>query len=131
MKVIGANYGYQMQTKDPDKLALQSKEENIILSNYADQLKNAKDDSFLINKILGKSTTVSSSADLEKAVDADIKASEVVSKIDKVEKTSDDKDELLLSEGIVKVTVPKDYDKAFGTARTGMTFGNVDEKKML
>ena len=69
----GANY--QMQTKDPDKLAaLQSKEEDIILSNYANQLKNAKDDSFLINKILGKSTTLSSSADLEKAVDADVKS---------------------------------------------------------
>jgi len=122
--------GYQMKSKDPSQIdALQSKEENLILSNYADQLKNAKDDSFLINKILGKSTTVSSAADLEKAVDADIKASEVVSKIDKIEKTSDDKDELLLSEGIVKVTVPKEYDKAFSSARDKITFGNVDEKQ--
>ena len=77
--------GYQIKSKDPSQIdALQSKEENLILSNYADQLKNAKNDSFLINKILGKSTTVSSAAELEKAVDADVKASEVVSKIDKI-----------------------------------------------
>ena len=122
--------GYQMKSKDPDQIeALQSKEENLILSNYADQLKNAKNDSFLINKILGKSTTVSSAAELEKAVDADVKASEVVSKIDKVEKTSDDKDELLLSEGIVKVTVPKDYAKAFDKHRTDMVFESVSDKE--
>ena len=122
--------GYQIKSKDPDQIdALQSKEENLILSNYADQLKNAKNDSFLINKILGKSTTVSSAAELEKAVDADVKASEVVSKIDKVEKTSDDKDELLLSEGIVKVTVPKDYAKAFDKHRTDMVFESVSDKE--
>ena len=122
--------GYQIKSKDPSQIdALQSKEENLILSNYADQLKNAKNDSFLINKILGKSTTVSSAAELEKAVDADVKASEVVSKIDKVEKTSDDKDELLLSEGIVKVTVPKDYAKAFDKHRTDMVFESVSDKE--
>ena len=122
--------GYQIKSKDPDQIdALQSKEENLILSNYADQLKNAKNDSFLINKILGKSTTVSSAAELEKAVDADVKASEVVSKIDKVEKTSDDKDELLLSEGIVKVTVPKEYAKAFDTHRKGLVFESVSDKE--
>lgn len=122
--------GYQMKSKDPDQIeALQSKEENLILSNYADQLKNAKNDSFLINKILGKSTTVSSAEELEKAVDADVKASEVVSKIDKIEKTSDDKDELLLSEGIVKVTVPKDYAKAFDKHRTDMVFESVSDKE--
>ncbi len=122
--------GYQMKSKDPDQIeALQSKEENLILSNYADQLKNAKNDSFLINKILGKSTTVSSAEELEKAVNADVKASEVVSKIDKIEKTSDDKDELLLSEGIVKVTVPEKYAAAFDTHRKGLVFESVSDKE--
>ena len=117
----GANY--EMQTKDPDKLAaLQSKEEDIILSNYATQLKAAKDDSFLINKILGKKTTDSSSADLEKAVDADVKASEIVTKIDKVENPNKtDGTTISLTES-VKVFRPTpmwqtEYAKAFGNTK--------------
>ena len=115
----GANY--QMQTKDPDKLAaLQSKEEDIILSNYASQLKNAKDDSFLINKILGKKTTVSSSADLEKAVDADVKASEIVTKIDNAENPDKtDGTSIQLTETIKAFSPSKDWRSAYKDA-----FGN-------
>ena len=113
----GANY--QMQTKDPDKLAaLQSKEEDIILSNYASQLKNAKDDSFLINKILGKKTTVSSSADLEKAVNADVKASEIVTKIDNAENPDKtDGTSIQLTETIKAFSPSKDWRSAYVTAR--------------
>ena len=115
----GANY--QMQTKDPDKLAaLQSKEEDIILSNYANQLKNAKDDSFLINKILGKKTTVSSSADLEKAVNADVKASEIVTKIDNAENPDKtDGTSIQLTETIKAFSPSKDWRSAYKDA-----FGN-------
>ena len=115
----GANY--QMQTKDPDKLAaLQSKEEDIILSNYASQLKNAKDDSFLINKILGKKTTVSSSADLEKAVNADVKASEIVTKIDNAENPDKtDGTSIQLTETIKAFSPSKDWRSAYKDA-----FGN-------
>ena len=115
----GANY--QMQTKDPDKLAaLQSKEEDIILSNYASQLKNAKDDSFLINKILGKKTTVSSSADLEKAVDTEVKASEIVTKIDNAENPDKaDGTSIQLTETIKAFSPSKDWRSAYKDA-----FGN-------
>ena len=120
-QTTGANY--TMQTKDPDKLAaLQSKEENIILSNYADQLKNAKDDSFLINKILGKKTTVSSSEDLEKAVDTEVKASEIVTKIDNAENPDKaDGTSIQLTETIKAFSPSKDwrkeYAKAFGDTK--------------
>ena len=118
----GANY--QMQTKDPDKLAaLQSKEEDIILSNYANQLKNAKDDSFLINKILGKSTTVSSSADLEKAVDADVKASEIVTKIDKAENPNKtDGTTISLTETLKMTTPPDKYQTEWASQRGNIVF---------
>ena len=118
----GANY--QMQTKDPDKLAaLQSKEEDIILSNYANQLKNAKDDSFLINKILGKSTTVSSSADLEKAVDADVKASEIVTKIDNVENPNKvDGTSINLTATLKMTKPPKEYQTEWASKRDTIVF---------
>jgi len=118
----GANY--QMQTKDPDKLAaLQSKEEDIILSNYANQLKNAKDDSFLINKILGKSTTASSSADLEKAVDADVKASEIVTKIDNVENPNKvDGTSINLTATLKMTKPPKEYQTEWASKRDTIVF---------
>ena len=118
----GANY--QMQTKDPDKLAaLQSKEEDIILSNYAKQLKNAKDDSFLINKILGKSTTVSSSADLEKAVDADVKASEIVTKIDNVENPNKvDGTSINLTATLKMTKAPPEYQTEWASKRDTIVF---------
>lgn len=117
----GANY--QMQTKDPDKLAaLQSKEEDIILSNYANQLKNAKDDSFLINKILGKSTTLSSSADLEKAIDTEVKASEIVTKIDNAENPDKTDGSTINLTETIKAFRPTEkwqteYAKAFGNTK--------------
>ena len=118
----GANY--EMQTKNPDKLAaLQSKEEDIILSNYAKQLKNAKDDSFLINKILGKSTTVSSSADLEKAVDADVKASEIVTKIDNAENPNKaDGTAIQLTETFTMKKPPKEYQTEWASKRDTIVF---------
>ena len=118
----GANY--EMQTKDPDKLAaLQGKEEDIILSNYANQLKNAKDDSFLINKILGKSTTLSSSADLEKAVDADVKASEIVTKIDKAENPNKtDGTTISLTETLKMTTPPDKYQTEWASQRGNNCF---------
>ena len=118
----GANY--QMQTKDPDKLAaLQSKEEDIILSNYANQLKNAKDDSFLINKILGKSTTASSSADLEKAVDADVKASEIVTKIDNVENPNKvDGTSINLTATLKMTKAPPEYQTEWASKRDTIVF---------
>jgi len=118
----GANY--EMQTKDPDKLAaLQSKEEDIILSNYATQLKAAKDDSFLINKILGKKTTDSSSADLEKAVDADVKASEIVTKIDKVENPNKtDGTTISLTESVKVFRPSKDWRNAYKDAVKNTTY---------
>ena len=115
--------GYQIKSKDPDQIdALQSKEEDIILSNYANQLKNAKDDSFLINKILGKKTTVSSSADLEKAVDTEVKASEIVTKIDNAENPDKaDGTSIQLTETIRAFSPSKDwrkeYAKAFGDTK--------------
>ena len=118
----GANY--QMQTKDPDKLAaLQSKEEDIILSNYANELRNAKDNSFLINKILGKSTTATSSADLEKAVNADVKASEIVTKIDKAENPNKtDGTTISLTETLKMTTPPDKYQTEWASQRGNIVF---------
>ena len=118
----GANY--QIQTKDPDKLgALQSKEEDIILSNYASQLKNAKDDSFLINKILGKKTTLSSSADLEKAVEADVKSSEIVTKIDNAENPNKaDGTSIQLTETFTMKNPPEPYQGEWISQRGKIVF---------
>ena len=119
--VTGGNY--VMQTKDPDKLAaLQSKEEDIILKNYSNELSKAKDDSFLINKILGKSTNQTPTKDLEEAINADVKASEIVTKIDNAE-NSDKVDGTTINLGeSVKVFRPTEkwqteYAKAFGNTK--------------
>ncbi len=122
--------GYQMKSKDPDAIAaLQSKEEDIIFKNYSNELAKAKDDSFLINKILGKSTNQTPTKDLEEAVNAEVKASEVVKKIDDATKTDGETDTLQLSEGIVKISVPKDYEKAFDTHRKDLVFKSVSDKE--
>jgi hypothetical protein len=115
---------YVIQTKDPDKLAaLQSKEEDIILKNYSNELKNAKDDSFLINKILGKSTNQTPTKDLEEAINADVKASEIVTKIDDAEnKNKTDGSSITLSKKTYYETPPKEFQTEWSSKRDAITF---------
>ena len=115
---------YVIQTKDPDKLAaLQSKEEDIILKNYSNELKNAKDDSFLINKILGKSTNQTPTKDLEEAINADVKASEIVTKIDDAEnKNKTDGSSITLSKKTYYETPPKEFQTEWSSKRDSITF---------
>ena len=83
-------FTYQMHTKDPDKLsALQTKEEDVILSKYADQLKAAKGDSFLIKKVLGRDTDTISTQDLETVVKAEVSTGEFITKLDGSEAKAD------------------------------------------
>ena len=115
---------YVIQTKDPDKLAaLQSKEEDIILKNYSNELKNAKDDSFLINKILGKSTNQTPTKDLEEAINADVKASEIVTKIDDAEnKNKTDGSSIRLSKKTYYETPPPEFQTEWSGKRDAITF---------
>ena len=115
---------YVIQTKDPDKLAaLQSKEEDIILKNYSNELSKAKDDSFLINKILGKSTNQTPTKDLEEAINADVKASEIVTKIDDAEnKNKTDGSSITLSKKTYYETPPPEFQTEWSDKRDDITF---------
>ena len=104
---------YKMQSQDPDKLssALAS-EEKLILKRYKDELQKSKDNNFLVNKVLGKSTSVDEKS-LSDIVNAEKKASEVVIN------TSDDTEETGLTgeAADAPIRIKDDFDKAFGTKK--------------
>ena len=109
---------YKMQSQDPDKLgnALAS-EEKLILKRYKDELQKSKDNNFLVNKVLGKSTSVDEKS-LSDIVNAEKKASEVVVN------TSDDTEETGLTGEAVDapIRIKPDFDKAFGTQKGKLVY---------
>jgi len=113
---------YKMQSQDPDKLgnALAS-EEKLILKRYKDELQKSKDNNFLVNKVLGKSTSVDEKS-LSDIVNAEKKASEVVVN------TSDDTEETGLTGEAVDapIRIKPDFDKAFGTQKKDLTYKTDD-----
>ena len=116
-------FSYQMQSKDPDKLdnALAA-EEKLILSKYKDELQKSKDN-FLVNKVLGKSTSVNENA-ITDAVNAENKASEIVNK------TEDTKEFTLSGEAKAPpITIKKEFDKAFGTKKGELVYNSDKELK--
>lgn len=109
---------YKMQSQDPDKLsnALAS-EEKLILKRYKDELQKSKDNNFLVNKVLGKSTSVDEKS-LSDIVNAEKKASEVVVN------TSDDTEETGLTGEATDapLRIKDDFDKAFGTQKGKLVY---------
>jgi hypothetical protein len=109
---------YKMQSQDPDKLsnALAS-EEKLILKRYKDELQKSKDNNFLVNKVLGKSTSVDEKS-LSDIVNAEKKASEVVVN------TSDDTEETGLTGEAVDapIRIKPEFDKAFGTQKGKLVY---------
>ena len=104
---------YKMQSQDPDKLANSlAAEEKLILKRYKDELQKSKDNNFLVNKVLGKSTSVDEKS-LSDIVNAEKKASEVVVN------TSDDTEETGLTGEATDapIRIKPDFDKAFGTKK--------------
>lgn len=104
---------YKMQSQDPDKLANSlAAEEKLILKRYKEELQKSKDNNFLVNKVLGKSTSVDEKS-LSDIVNAEKKASEVVIN------TSDDTEETGLTGEAVDapIRIKPDFDKAFGTKK--------------
>jgi len=103
---------YDMQSQDPDKLAnTLAAEEKLILKKYKDELQKSKDNNFLVNKVLGKSTTIDEKS-LSDAVNAEKKASEIVIKTDEGN-TTDDKEFVLPGEFNA---IPPVKSKEFKTA---------------
>ena len=104
---------YKMQSQDPDKLANSlAAEEKLILKRYKEELQKSKDNNFLVNKVLGKSTSVDEKS-LSDIVNAEKKASEVVIN------TSDDTEETGLTgeAADAPIRIKPDFDKAFGTKK--------------
>ena len=116
-------FSYQMQSQDPDKLdKTLAAEEKLILSKYKDELQKSKDN-FLVNKVLGKSTSVNENA-ITDAVNAENKASEIVNK------TEDTKEFTLSGEAKAPpITIKKEFDKAFGTKKGELVYNSDKELK--
>ena len=109
---------YKMQSQDPDKLANNlASEEKLILKRYKDELQKSKDNNFLVNKVLGKSTSVDEKS-LSDIVNAEKKASEVVIN------TSDDTEETGLTGEATDapIRIKDDFDKAFGTKKGDLIY---------
>ena len=117
-------FSYQMQSKDPDKLdKTLAAEEKLILSKYKDELQKSKDNNFLVNKVLGKSTSINENA-ITDAVNAENKASEIVNK------TEDTKEFTLSGEAKEPpITIKKEFDKAFGTKKGELVYNSDKELK--
>ena len=117
-------FSYQMQSQDPDKLdKTLAAEEKLILSKYKDELQKSKDNNFLVNKVLGKSTSVNENA-ITDAVNAENKASEIVNK------TEDTKEFTLSGEAKAPpITIKKEFDKAFGTKKGELVYNSDKELK--
>tara|TARA_Y100000033_G_scaffold20096_1_gene18918 strand:- start:1690 stop:3393 length:1704 start_codon:yes stop_codon:yes gene_type:complete len=109
---------YKMQSQDPDKLANNlAAEEKLILKRYKEELQKSKDNNFLVNKVLGKSTSVDEKS-LSDIVNAEKKASEVVIN------TSDDTEETGLTgeAADAPIRIKDDFDKAFGTQKGKLVY---------
>ena len=114
---------YKMQSQDPDKLANNlASEEKLILKRYKDELQKSKDNNFLVNKVLGKSTSVDEKS-LSDIVNAEKKASEVVVN------TSDDTEETGLTGEATDapLRIKPEFDKAFGTKKGELIYSKDKE----
>ncbi len=121
----GKIFNYEMQSNDPDKLANDlAAEEKLILKNYKNELQKSKDNNFLVNKVLGKSTEVNENA-INDAVNAEKKVSKFITK------TEDGSSEEFKLSGTAKrpdIKIKPDFDKAFGSQRTKLVFDSVADK---
>ena len=117
-------FSYQMQSQDPDKLDKNlAAEEKLILSKYKDELQKSKDNNFLVNKVLGKSTSVNENA-ITDAVNAENKASEIVNK------TEDTKEFTLSGEAKAPpITIKKEFDTAFKERKGKIEYNSDDDLK--
>lgn len=117
-------FSYQMQSQDPDKLdKTLAAEEKLILSKYKDELQKSKDNNFLVNKVLGKSTSVNENA-ITNAVNAENKASEIVNK------TEDTKEFTLSGEAKAPpITIKKEFDTAFKERKGKIEYNSDDDLK--
>ena len=117
-------FSYQMQSQDPDKLdKTLASEEKLILKKYKDELQKSKDNNFLVNKVLGKSTSVNENA-ITDAVNAENKASEIVNK------TEDTKEFTLSGEAKAPpITIKKEFDTAFKERKGKIEYNSDDDLK--
>ena len=113
---------YDMQSQDPDKLAnTLAAEEKLILSKYKDELQKSKDNNFLVNKVLGKSTEVDEKS-LSDAVNASKKASDLIIQTDEGDK-KDNKEFVLPGEfKAIPPVKSKEYKTAYKDALKDTNF---------
>ena len=123
VKTMENPFKYEMQSADPDALDVKyNDEQKKIMSAWESELKKAKDNNFLVNKVLGQPTEVNESA-ISDALNAEAKVSNWITKKDEILETDTDKKEIITDkmnwDEPPKYTKPikKEFDKAFSTRK--------------
>ena len=123
VKTMENPFKYEMQSADPDALDVKyNDEQKKIMSAWESELKKAKDNNFLVNKVLGQPTEVNESA-ISDALNAEAKVSNWITKKDEILETDTDKKEIVTDkmnwDEPPKYTKPikKEFDKAFSTRK--------------
>ena len=123
VKTMENPFKYEMQSADPDALDVKyNDEQKKIMSAWESELKKAKDNNFLVNKVLGQPTEVNESA-ISDALNAEAKVSNWITKKDEILETDTDKKEIVTDkmnwDEVPKYTKPikKEFDKAFSTRK--------------
>jgi len=123
VKTMENPFKYEMQSADPDALDVKyNDEQKKIMSAWESELKKAKDNNFLVKKVLGQSTEVNESA-ISDALNAEAKVSNLITKKDEILETDTDKKETVTDkmnwDEPPKYTKPikKEFDKAFSTRK--------------
>jgi len=116
VKTMENPFKYEMQSANPDALDVKyNDEQKKIMAAWESELKKAKDNNFLVKKVLGQSTEVNESA-ISDALKAEAKVSNLITKKDEILKTDTDK---MNWDEVPKYTKPikKEFDKAFSTRK--------------
>ena len=118
IKTMENPFKYEMQSKDPDALdAAFNAEQAKVLSVWEKELAAAKDNNFLVNKVLGKDTKINENA-IADALKAEEKVGNWITKKDEIVKDEDKDDKMNWSEvEAYQEPVPEKYSEKFSTKR--------------
>ena len=128
VKTMENPFKYEMQSADPDALDVKyNDEQKKIMSAWESELKKAKDNNFLVKKVLGQSTEVNESA-ISDALNAEAKVSNLITKKDEILETDTDKKETVTDkmnwDEVPKYTKPikPKFDDAFSKRKTSIEY---------
>ena len=131
-RIVGMDspFKYEMQSADPDALdAKYNSEQAKIMSAWEKELAKAKDNNFLVNKVLGQTNEVDENA-IANALKAEEKVGTWIQKKDEIVKDEGKDDKMNWGEvSDLPIKIKKEFDDAFSKRKTKLEYTNDDDLK--